>query len=145
MRTLIENLEFVLTVDADDQVIREASLVVADDRIEDVGPAVDVARRYAGTTFDRRVDGSRYGMVPGFIDSHVHLSETLSRAVFPDSLATRAWVFHWAKPCYASVDGEDEVLGATIGMAEMLRCGTTCFLDMGAQNDVKGIVQAIGR
>ena len=48
-------------------------------------------------------------MVPGFIDSHVHLSETLSRAVFPDCLATRAWVFHWAKPFYAAVSGEDEV------------------------------------
>jgi cytosine/adenosine deaminase-related metal-dependent hydrolase len=84
-------------------------------------------------------------MVPGFVDSHVHLSETLSRAVFPDNLGTRAWVFHWAKPFYANVDGDDEVLGATLGMAEMLHCGTTCFLDMGAQNDVRGVVSAIER
>lgn len=145
MRTLIENLEFVLTVDAADRVIPQGSVVVADDRIEDVGSAADIARRHPMVSFDRVIDGSRYGMVPGFIDSHVHLSETLSRAVFPDSLATRAWVFHWAKPFYANVDGEDEVLGATIGMAEMLRCGTTCFLDMGAQNDVEGVVQAIER
>lgn len=145
MRTLIENLEFVLTVDANDRVMTQASVVVADDRIEDAGPAAQIEGRYARVSFDRVVDGTRYGMVPGFIDSHVHLSETLSRAVFPDSLATRAWVFHWAKPFYASVDGEDEVLGATIGMAEMLRCGTTCFLDTGAQNDVKGVVEAIER
>lgn len=145
MKTLIENLEFVLTVDRDDRVLSGASVAIGGDRILDVGPAAEMAQRHARTSFDAVIDGSRYGMTPGFIDSHVHLSETLSRAVFPDNLATRAWVFHWAKPFYASVDGRDEVVGATLGMAEMLRCGTTCFLDMGAQNDVAGVVQAIDR
>jgi 5-methylthioadenosine/S-adenosylhomocysteine deaminase len=142
-RTLIENLEFILTADHQDQVLRNASVVVEGDRIADVGPAAAIARRHPRASFESIVDGSRYGMTPGFIDSHVHLSETLSRAVFPDNLATRAWVFHWAKPFYANVDGRDEVIGALIGMAEMLRCGTTCFLDMGAQNDVAGVVRAI--
>lgn len=145
MRTLIENLEFVLTVDAQDRVLKGASVVVEDDRIADVGPGTQVAARHSRASFDRVIDGSRFGMTPGFIDSHVHLSETLSRAVFPDCLSTRAWVFHWAKPFYANVDARDEVLGATIGMAEMLRCGTTAFLDMGAQNDVSGVVAAIDK
>jgi 5-methylthioadenosine/S-adenosylhomocysteine deaminase len=143
MRTLIENLEFILTVDRDDRVLSGASVVVENDRIADVGPAAEVAKRHPRVSFDNVIDGGRYGMTPGFVDSHVHLSETLSRAVFPDNLATRAWVFHWAKPFYANVDGRDEVVGAMIGMAEMLRCGTTCFLDMGAQNDVAGVVHAI--
>jgi 5-methylthioadenosine/S-adenosylhomocysteine deaminase len=143
MRTLIENLEFILTVDKDDRILTRASVAVENDRILDVGLAAEVAQRHPRASFDAVIDGSRYGMTPGFIDSHVHLSETLSRAVFPDNLATRAWVFHWAKPFYASVDGRDEVVGAMIGMAEMLRCGTTCFLDMGAQNDVAGVARAI--
>lgn len=143
MRTLIENLEFVLTADREDTVFSGASVVIEDDRIRDIGSAAVVAQRQPRNSFDAVIDGRRYGMTPGFIDAHVHLSETLSRAVFPDSLATRAWVFLWAKPFYAAVDGEDEVIGARIGMAEMLRCGTTCFLDMGAQNDVGGVVRAI--
>ncbi|MCE2949540.1 MAG: amidohydrolase family protein [bacterium] len=143
MRTLIDHLEFLLTVDRDDRVLHDASVVVENDRIVDVGAAADIEARHPRASFDRVIDGRHFGMVPGFVDSHVHLSETLSRAVFPDNLATRAWVFHWAKPFYASVDGRDEVVGATVGMAEMLRCGTTCFLDMGAQNDVAGVVQAI--
>lgn len=145
MRTLIENLEFILTVDRDDRVLSGASVVIENDRIADVGAAAEVAKRHLRPSFDNVIDGSHYGMTPGFIDSHVHLSETLSRAVFPDNLATRAWVFHWAKPFYANVDGRDEVVGATVGMAEMLHCGTTCFLDMGAQNDVAGVVQAIDK
>lgn len=143
MRTLIENLEFALTVDAADSVLTGASVVIEDDRIRDIGPAAEVAQRNPRNSFAQIIDGRRFGMIPGLIDSHVHLSETLSRAVFPDSLATRAWVFLWAKPFYATVDGEDEVVGARLGMAEMLRCGTTCFLDMGAQNDVRGVVNAI--
>ena len=143
MRTLIENLEFALTVDAADTVLTGASVVIEDDRIRDIGPAAEVTQRNPRNSFAQIIDGRRFGMIPGLIDSHVHLSETLSRAVFPDSLATRAWVFLWAKPFYATVDGEDEVVGARLGMAEMLRCGTTCFLDMGAQNDVRGVVNAI--
>jgi cytosine/adenosine deaminase-related metal-dependent hydrolase len=143
VRTLIENLEFAITADNDDRVISGASLAVENDRIRDIGQAADVASRNRRESFDRIIDGRRFGMIPGLIDSHVHLSETLSRAVFPDSLATRAWVFLWAKPFYAAVDGDDEVTGARLGMAEMLRCGTTCFLDMGAQSNVRGVVEAI--
>jgi 5-methylthioadenosine/S-adenosylhomocysteine deaminase len=143
MRTLIENLEFALTVDKNDRALSGASVLVENDRIRDIGLAAEVAERVDRNSVDQVIDGRRYGMIPGLIDSHVHLCETLSRAVFPDSLATRAWVFLWAKPFYATVDGRDEEIGARIGMAEMLRCGTTCFLDMGAQNDVRGVVEAI--
>lgn len=143
MRTLIQNLEFILTVDENDSVMRNASLVIDDDRIVDLGPAAEISKRHPAGSFGQVIDGSRYGMTPGFVDSHVHLGETLSRAVFPDMLSTQAWVFHWAKPFYAHTDQRDELVGSLIGMAEMLRCGTTCFLDMGAHNDVAGVVRGM--
>src|ERR1700722_358819 len=132
--TLIENLDFVLTADDADTVLTDASLLVAGRRIDDIGPAADVRARLPRQP-DAVLDGRGRGMIPGLIDSHVHLSETLSRAVFPDVLSTRAWVFHWAKPFYAHVTDEDERVSVLLGAAEMLRSGTTCFLDMGAQND----------
>lgn len=143
MRTLIENLNFAFTVDANDTVLRDASVVVENDRIADIGPAHDIAKRHALTSFDQVIDGRMLGMCPGFVDSHVHLSETLSRAVFPDNLTTRAWVFHWAKPFYAHITPEDEYWGALLGITEMLRCGTTCFIDMGSQYDPGIIVRAM--
>jgi 5-methylthioadenosine/S-adenosylhomocysteine deaminase len=51
-------------------------------------------------------------------------------------------VFNWAKPFYAHVDDEDERISVLLGTTEMLRCGTTCFLDMGAQNDPGVTVRA---
>ena len=131
--TLIEHLEFALTVDSQDRVLHDAAIVVQGERIVAIGETGEVLGRYAHDSFDTVVDGRRLGVVPGFVDTHVHLSETLSRAVFPDNLGTRAWVFHWAKPFYAHVGPEDERVSVLLGTTEMLRCGTTCFLDMGAQ------------
>jgi 5-methylthioadenosine/S-adenosylhomocysteine deaminase len=141
---LIEHLAFVLTVDARDRVLNDASILVEGARIADIGPAEEVRARLRHEP-DRIVNGRQLGAVPGFIDAHVHLSETLSRAVFPDLLSTRAWVFHWAKPFYAHVEPEDETVSVLLGAAEMLRSGTTCFLDMGAQNDAGLTAQAAGR
>ncbi|WP_196810978.1 amidohydrolase family protein [Arthrobacter sp. 35W] len=133
--TLIENLQFIVTANQNDDVVRNAAILIRDGKIADIGPTWEVRARLGGAVVDKTIDGSMLGMTPGFIDSHVHLSETLSRAVFPDVLATRAWVFHWAKPFYAHVDEDDERTSVLLGTAEMLRSGTTCFLDMGAQND----------
>ena len=143
MRRLIENLDVVFTVDAKDTILRNASVVVENHRIADIGPAEDIARRHQGRPFDEVIDGRMKAICPGFIDSHVHLSETLSRAVFPDNLNTRAWVFHWAKPFYAHITEEDEYWGALLGITEMLRGGTTCFLDMGSQYDPGITVRAM--
>lgn len=133
--TLISNVAFALTVDARDTVLEDASIVVEDERIAAIGPAVEVEAAFSPDRVDTVLDGRHRGAVPGFIDSHVHLSETLSRGVFPDTLGTRAWVFHWAKPFYAHVGPEDERISVLLGTTEMLRCGTTCFLDMGSQHD----------
>jgi cytosine/adenosine deaminase-related metal-dependent hydrolase len=133
--TLVEHLQFILTVDEHDTVLKDAAVLVRDDRIADVGSTHDVRERLGADEVDRVVDGRSMGLIPGLIDTHVHLSETLSRAVFPDVLGTRAWVFHWAKPFYAHVSEADEDISVRVGMTEMLRSGTTCFLDMGAQND----------
>ena len=96
MRILIEHLNFILTVDPNDRVVRDAAIVIEDDRISDIGTTEEIVGRHDRDGFDQVRDGKLKGLCPGFIDSHVHLSETLSRAVFPDNLNTRAWVFHWA-------------------------------------------------
>lgn len=145
MRTLIRNLEFLLTVNSSDQALSDAALLIDNDRVADLGTTEELLARHDLSGIDRMIDGRRRGMCPGFIDSHVHLSETLSRGVFPDDLDTRTWVFHWAKPFYAHVTAEDEPVSVLLACTEMLRAGTTCFLDMGAQNDPAGTISAIER
>jgi 5-methylthioadenosine/S-adenosylhomocysteine deaminase len=135
MRTFLRGLEFAITVDAEDRVIRDATLVVEDDRLAAVGTSSGVAGSMTPGPADVVVDAAGLGATPGFVDTHVHLSETLSRASFPDRLGTRAWVFHWIMPFYGRLTAEDERVSVLLAAVEMLRSGTTCFLDMGALND----------
>src|SRR6476660_6053063 len=111
MNILIENLAFAITCDAADRVIAGASLVVENDRIAAVGPSEEIERRFRRDSFDTIRDGRRYGVTPGFIDAHVHLSEMLSRGIYPDDVNTREWVFNWAMPFYAHLGEEDELVG----------------------------------
>lgn len=144
-RCLIEAAEAVLTVDPAGRVLTDTSIVIEDDRIRDMGPADTIRRRYADVSFDRVLSGRRRLVTPGFVDAHLHLSEQLARGVFPDCLSTRPWVFNWAKPVYAAMRREDEEVATLLAAVEMIKKGTTCFLDMGAQDDVGTVVAAIER
>jgi cytosine/adenosine deaminase-related metal-dependent hydrolase len=124
-------------------VISDAALLIEGDRISDIGSTDEVLARHDRTNQIEIVDGRGWGVSPGFVDAHVHLSESLSRGYFPDDVGTRAWVFNWAKPFYAHVSKQDEAVGALVGTIEMLRCGTTCFLDMGSQWDAEGVALAV--
>jgi 5-methylthioadenosine/S-adenosylhomocysteine deaminase len=144
-RTLIANLDYVLTVDPRDTVLADAAIVVEDDRIAAIGPSAAVEQQFRGVAFERVIDGRRALAMPGFVDAHLHLSEELSGSLLPDDLSTRAWVFNWAKPYYAAVNEEDEYVSALWAGIEMIKTGTTCFLDMGAQNDPRSFARAVER
>jgi len=142
-RTFLQGLDFALTVDPRNRVIRDATLVLEGDRLVAVGPAAEVAAALRPEPDDVVIDGAGLGATPGFVDTHVHLSETLSRSSFPDCVGTRAWVFNWVMPFYGELTAEDERISVIVAAVEMLRCGTTCFLDMGALRDPWTTVPAL--
>jgi 5-methylthioadenosine/S-adenosylhomocysteine deaminase len=142
---LIENVDYLLAVDAQDSVLEHASIVVENGRITGIGSASEVAARSQGKKFDKTIDGSNTMLMPGLVDAHVHLSEAYSRGLFPDNLSTRPWVFNWAKPFYSAVDEEAERWSVQLACLELIKSGTTCFLDMGSQNDVGITVREAGR
>ncbi|MEF8850904.1 MAG: hypothetical protein V5A28_00585, partial [Haloarculaceae archaeon] len=92
---LIKDVDIAVTVDPDDSVLEDTSVVVEDGRIEDIGPADEIAEEYHEPSFDRVLDGNGTLLMPGLVDSHFHLSEHLSRGLFPDNMSTRPWVFNW--------------------------------------------------
>ena len=141
--TLIRGIELVLTVDPGDSVLTQQSIVIDESRIAAIGPVDQIDSQYAGHSFDKVISGKDKLAMPGMVDAHLHLSEHLSRGLFPDQLSTRPWVFNWAKPFYAAVDSEAEHVGTLLAGIEMIKTGTTCCLDMGTQNDVGNTVEAI--
>ena len=82
----------VVTVDDDRRVIEPGAVAIDGERITAVGPAED----FAGWTSARRIDCSGKAVIPGFVDCHSHLFQTLARGL-GDGLALWPWLneFMW--------------------------------------------------
>ena len=73
----------VVTVDRERRILRDGAVLVDGRDIVDVGRAVDVRPPRAP---DRVIDGHRRLVLPGFVDTHVHLSEHLNRGLLLDDI-----------------------------------------------------------
>jgi 5-methylthioadenosine/S-adenosylhomocysteine deaminase len=122
MKLLIRRATLV-TVNAEDEILECADLAIADDRIVGVGRAPE------GFVPDRVLDGADRIVLPGLINTHTHLSMTLMRN-YADDLAFWPWLLERIKPLEDHLRAEDVRVGARLGIAELIRGGTTCFHDM---------------
>jgi 5-methylthioadenosine/S-adenosylhomocysteine deaminase len=113
----------VVTVNANDDVLRDADIAIVDDTIAAVGAAPP------GFVPDRVIDGRDSIVLPGLVNTHTHLSMTLMRN-YADDLAFWPWLMERVKPLEDHLTPEDVRIGARLGIAELIRGGTTCFHDM---------------
>ena len=75
------------------------------------------------------LDGTDKAIIPGFINTHTHASMTLFRG-YGDDLPLMTWLQDYIWPVEAQMTAYDVYVGARLACLEMLRSGTTCFLDM---------------
>lgn len=75
------------------------------------------------------LDGTDKAIIPGFINTHTHASMTLFRG-YGDDLPLMTWLEDYIWPVEAQMTSHDVYVGARLACLEMLRSGTTCFLDM---------------
>jgi 5-methylthioadenosine/S-adenosylhomocysteine deaminase len=130
----------VVTMDAARRIFLDGSVLVDGERIVQVGRAVDV-RSPAPVT--RVIDGRGRLVLPGFVDTHVHLSEHLSRGLMPDDVPVDRYVPDWYVPLYATITPEEEAAAAQLACLEMLRTGTTTFCEAGTLFDLPAVAQAV--
>src|SRR5205807_2304701 len=110
-------------------------------RIAAVGPSADVSARVRAAEV---IEGSRFVVTPGMVNTHIHITgEPLTRGYVPDDVPFEANVFEWLCPLYAAYGEEDERLSAQLAAAEMLRSGTTTFLEAGTVRFVDAVVDGI--
>ncbi|AOZ94374.1 5'-deoxyadenosine deaminase [Paenibacillus crassostreae] len=79
--------------------------------------------------YDQIIDGHGKMLLPGFIQTHIHLCQTLFRGraddlELMDWLRTRVW------PLEAAHDEESVYYSALLGIGELISSGTTTLLDM---------------
>ena len=130
----------VLTVDARRRLLTDGSVLVDGHTIAQVGPAASVR---PSRTPDRVIDGRRFLVAPGFVDTHVHLTEHLSRGLMRDDIPVVRYLPDWLLPLYSTVTPEEEQTAALLACVEMLRTGTTTFCEAGTLFEVAAVADAV--
>lgn len=79
--------------------------------------------------FERVISGQNRLVMPGLVNAHTHLAMVLMRG-YADDLPLKRWLEDEIWPLEAKLTPEDVYWGSLLGIAEMIRSGTTCFADM---------------
>lgn len=88
------------------------------------------------------IDAQGAFILPGFIQTHVHLCQTLFRNQ-ADDLELLDWLIERIWPMEASHTRKTLRLSAQIGVRELLSSGTTCILDMGTVRHTDAICEVV--
>lgn len=125
---LIEN-GTILTLDAERRILTDGAIAIRGDKILAIGKTAELRKAYQGI---KTIDASLKLIMPGLVNGHAHLAE-LARGLIPDNLRTSDWLKDWCYPYLAAVTEEDEYWYSKCLMAEMIRSGTTCFVEPGCK------------
>ncbi len=124
---VVHNADYVITVDKDRRIIRNGSVVIKGNSIDRVVKASDVSPdELAG----RVIDASGKIVSPGFIDTHIHTTKQFNRGL-ADDVELRDHLLERNFPFEANMDAEDAYWSSIACATEMIRSGTTCFIDAG--------------
>jgi len=121
---LLKNARLVVTMDGQRRKIPDGGILVRDNVIEAVGPTRDLPAEA-----DRVLDASRMVVLPGLINTHHHLYQTLTRAL---PAVQNAELFDWLVylyPIWAELTAEAVYHSALVGLAELLLTGCTTASD----------------
>ena len=124
---LIVNGDYVVTFDESRVIIEDGAVAVDGGLIIAVGPAAEINAAYRA---QESLGGAQRVVMPGLVNGHSHAAMTLLRGV-ADDLALMDWLTNYIFPAEVEfVDSEFVRIGTELACWEMLRGGTTTFVDM---------------
>jgi cytosine/adenosine deaminase-related metal-dependent hydrolase len=121
---LVKHADLLATMDDGQRCISDGGLFVRDDLIESVGPTAALPAQA-----DRVIDARGMIVLPGLVNTHHHLYQTLTRAM---PAAQDATLFQWLKtlyPIWAGLTAEAIYTSALVGLAELMLSGCTTASD----------------
>lgn len=115
----------VVTMDPDRRVLPDGAVAIRGTEIVDVGPTEQLTKRHEA---DRRIDASDSLVLPGLIDTHVHVPDILYRGLGRNR-RPHDWLFNLKQPLVGAMDAEDHRVAAALYRAESLSTGVTTFVE----------------
>ena len=137
MATLkIDHARYLVTLDSQRRIVQDGAILIDDGRISRVGKAAELA----GAGADRVIDASRMVVTPGFVNGHMHISYAHAvRGIFPDDVGSPLpTVFK----LQMAMTEEEEHATSLLGIVELLKNGTVCFVDPGSTKFPDACLQA---
>jgi 5-methylthioadenosine/S-adenosylhomocysteine deaminase len=92
---------------------------------------------------EKIIDAQNKIVLPGLIDSHVHLANEGPKGFIPDNIPAIPWITDWVHPMTRIMTPEDEYYLALSTIIEMLKTGTTTFFEAGTLKFAESAAEAI--
>ena len=127
----------LITIDRQHRII-DADLLVSGSRISSIAPSI------RPTTLMEVIDARGRYVLPGFVQTHLHLCQTIFRGA-ADDLSLIDWLRERIWPMEAALTSETLTLAARLGIAELIRGGTTAGLSMESVNHTEAVFGEIER
>lgn len=123
----------VLTMDQTGSIVR-GDLLINDGRIVSLGES--------GLVADSVIDATGCAVLPGFVQTHIHLCQTIFRGA-ADDLSLIDWLKKRVWPLEAAHDAQSIRASAQLGVAELIKGGTTCALTMETVSHTEEVFRVI--
>ena len=120
-------------MDSANTIVR-GDLLVSDGRIAEI----DGSGQTAGTV----IDAADCAVIPGFVQTHIHLCQTIFRGA-ADDLALIDWLKQRVWPMEAAHSPASIKASARLGIAELIKGGTTCALTMETVNHTSEVFKVV--
>lgn len=133
MKILIKNAE-VVTMNLQEEIVH-GDILIENDRIAGIGELGDVQA-------DQIIDATGRTIIPGFIQTHIHLCQTLFRGQ-ADDLELLDWLKKRIWPLESAHDAESSYYSAMLGIGELIQSGTTSIVDMETVHHANEAFQAM--
>ena len=114
--------------------IVQGELLIVDGRIAEVGAS--------GRTADLVIDATGCAVIPGFVQTHIHLCQTIFRGA-ADDLSLIDWLKKRVWPMEAAHSATSIAASARLGIAELIKGGTTCALTMETVNHTSEVFKVV--
>ena len=130
-----------MTMNEARRIVSDGTIIMDDDLITHVGKAADLANAPA----EREINAEEMVITPGFVNGHMHISYAhATRGIFPDDLSPRDYLAN-VFALQRSMTDEEEHDTTLLGITELLRGGTTTFVDPGSTRFLDACMDASER
>src|SRR6185436_13640445 len=119
----------------DSMEVLNGAVSVRDGRITSVGPE-------PSTPHDVTIDASGHFLLPGFVQTHIHLCQTLFRG-YADDLRLMDWLRTRIWPMEAAHTTASLRAAARLATTELVCSGTTAILTMETVHDTDAVFEAV--